>query len=167
MSHRRQFGEPYANAPVPARAPIGTPGVGAGGRARLLAQDLPPCRHRRCIGYTSCRTPGLTKSGKGRPKGAKDLVNDDLRALWRAFSEKNAKKAQRLFDAAAKASPIRALELLVKLNEFFLPKLIRTTIEDDSGPLVVEVFEENRPAPALPAAAGAVAVGPQSPAAEE
>ncbi len=78
---------------------------------------------------TSNRRP--PNAGKGRPAGVPNRVTGDLRAVLGAFVAHNLADAQAMFDRVAEDEPARALELLVRVCEFVLPKLQRTEVHDD------------------------------------
>lgn len=70
-------------------------------------------------------------AGKGRPKGSENKVTRDARALFATFVEKNASRAQALFDEVASEDPGKALDLLTKVAEFVIPKLARTDVSGE------------------------------------
>lgn len=80
-------------------------------------------------------------AGRGRVKGVPNKINGDARAVFTQFLERNAPRAQELWEKVAAKNPDRALELLAKLGEFVLPKLARTEVSGQlavTGKLVIE-----------------------------
>lgn len=74
-------------------------------------------------------TPGDPRAG--RPKGVANKATADVRAVFAHFVERNAAKAQELFDRVAEDDPAKALDLLARLAEFVVPKLSRSTIDGE------------------------------------
>ena len=66
----------------------------------------------------------------GRKRGVPNKVTASAREIFAAFLDCNAAKAQGWIDRVAKHNPKGALELLVKVAEFCLPKLQRTEVVD-------------------------------------
>ena len=59
----------------------------------------------------------------GRQKGTANKATARLREAFTELLEDNIGKVQELFDKVAEKNPQKALELLLKLSEFALPKL--------------------------------------------
>lgn len=68
-------------------------------------------------------------AGKGRPKGAKNRVTRDVRAAIAELLQANVHKVPTWLDAVAKKNPARALELLIRLLEYHIPKLARSEMQ--------------------------------------
>jgi hypothetical protein len=71
-------------------------------------------------------------AGKGRKKDVPNRVTGAVRELFQSFVERNAERAQDLFDKAARRNPARALELLIGFAEFCVPKLTRMELKDET-----------------------------------
>jgi hypothetical protein len=69
----------------------------------------------------------------GRPAGTPNAVTATAREAFAAFVDGNAPKVQALWDTVAGKDPAYALELLVKLAEFVVPKLARTELTGKDG----------------------------------
>lgn len=81
------------------------------------------------------------KSGNptGRPPGAKDKAKEEIRDMYRQAIENNLPNVETWVKIIADEYPAKALELMLKLSEFCLPKLksieIRET--DDNRPFII------------------------------
>ena len=53
-----------------------------------------------------------------------------MRDAFQVLIEKNLPKMNRLLNKVAKEDPAKALEIIHKFSDFFLPKLSRTEVED-------------------------------------
>jgi hypothetical protein len=73
------------------------------------------------------------KTGGGSRKGIPNNATRDIRAVFSAFVEHNAERAQELFDQVAEKDPAKALDLLAKMSEFVVPRLSRSTVDGDLG----------------------------------
>jgi hypothetical protein len=65
------------------------------------------------------------KSGNvsGRPIGAKDKTQQEIKDAFKTLIESNLEKTESWLSEVAVKDPARALELLLKLAEFVIPKL--------------------------------------------
>ena len=59
----------------------------------------------------------------GRQKGTPNKATARLREAFTGLLEGNISRVQELFDKVAEKNPQKALELMLKLSEFVLPKL--------------------------------------------
>lgn len=64
--------------------------------------------------------------GGGRPKGSKNKATSELRQVVQDFLDYNIEKIQRDFDAL---EPKERLDTIIKLLDFALPRLQRSTID--------------------------------------
>jgi hypothetical protein len=69
----------------------------------------------------------------GRQKGTPNKATQSAREIFAAFLDYNAPRAQAWIDRVAIRNPAKALDTLVKLAEFFLPKLARTEVVGKDG----------------------------------
>jgi len=69
----------------------------------------------------------------GRKRGVPNKVTQSAREVFAAFLEHNAPKAQRWLDRVAVRNPGKALDVLVKLADFFMPRLQRTEVTGANG----------------------------------
>ena|ERR1700722_497298 len=74
--------------------------------------------------------------GKGRKRGAKNIVTQSTREILHDFVLKNISSAQDLYDRVAKKEPAKALQILTNLCDFVLPRLARTEMNVVGDPLI-------------------------------
>lgn len=68
----------------------------------------------------------------GRQKGTPNKATVKLREAFTELLEDNMGNVQELFDKVAEKNPQKALELLLKLSEFALPKLRAIEVNNES-----------------------------------
>ena len=68
----------------------------------------------------------------GRAKGTLNKATARLRESFTELLEANMGRVQELFDKVAEKNPQKALELLLKLSEFALPKLRAIEVNNES-----------------------------------
>ena len=68
----------------------------------------------------------------GRQKGTPNKATARLREAFTDLLEDNMGKVQELLDKVAEKNPQKALELLLKLSEFVLPKLRAIEVNNES-----------------------------------
>jgi len=68
----------------------------------------------------------------GRQKGTANKATARLRESFTELLEANMGRVQELFDKVAEKNPQKALELLLKLSEFALPKLRAIEVNNES-----------------------------------
>lgn len=69
----------------------------------------------------------------GRPKGSPNKATADARLAFKNLMDKNTPKMQAWLDEVAKEDPARAMELVLKLAEYVLPKLQRQELVGKDG----------------------------------
>lgn len=72
--------------------------------------------------------PGEISNPKGRPTGTKNRSSVAIRKAYSDLIEGNLDNITTWLDETAKKDPARAIELLVKLTGFVLPKLNKTDV---------------------------------------
>ncbi len=75
--------------------------------------------------------PGVRQGG--RQKGTPNKVTADARETFRLVFEKLAPEAEGWIRAAAKRSPAKGAELLMRLAEHFVPRLSRSELSGPGG----------------------------------
>ena len=73
---------------------------------------------------------GKEKTG-GRAKGTPNKSNAKIREAFQLLIEGNLDKMEDWIAAIAKKDPKGAMDLIVKLSEFYLPKLSRTEVKGE------------------------------------
>ena len=68
----------------------------------------------------------------GRKKGTANKATTRLREAFTELLEGNMCRVQELFDKVAEKNPQKALELLLKLSEFAIPKLRAIEVNNES-----------------------------------
>jgi ABC-type thiamine transport system ATPase subunit len=77
------------------------------------------------------RIKGSKKTG-GRTKGASNKVSTETRLAFKLFVENNHSELQGWIERVAETNPAKAIELLILIAGFILPKQGRVTVEDES-----------------------------------
>jgi len=72
--------------------------------------------------------PGVSGNPAGRPKGRTDT--EDIRTAYRKLIEGNIDNLNGWIDEIAKENPFRAVDLLIKLSGYVLPKLQSVEVFD-------------------------------------
>ena len=72
---------------------------------------------------------GGPRPGSGRPKGKPNRVTSDARAVFQALFEEQAPLASGWFAEVAADDPGRALDALLRLAEYHIPKLGRLELD--------------------------------------
>jgi len=83
----------------------------------------------------------------GRKKGTPNKCTQELRNAYAYFMDVNKDKMQELFDKVAATNPIKALEFMIKVSEFVLPKLkaIETSqTAQELQKIIIEVVDAPR-----------------------
>lgn len=70
---------------------------------------------------------------KSSRKGVPNKVTKDMREAFQGLIEDNTDKMQGLLDRVAQHDPAKALEIIHKFSDFFLPKLTRTEYTDTTS----------------------------------
>ncbi len=76
---------------------------------------------------------GQSGNRAGRPKGVPNKATADAREAFKKLMEKNTPKMQKWLDEVAQEDPAKAMELMLKLAEFVLPKLARQELVGNEG----------------------------------
>ena len=93
----------------------------------------------------------MSKGGKrtnaGRPKGTPNRTTKEVRQQFEHLLNNNIDKLQSLFDKVAEENPTKAIELILKISEFVLPKLKAvepTEPQQEPQKITIEVVDNLR-----------------------
>ena len=67
--------------------------------------------------------PGTSGNPAGRPTGSKDKMTADIKQAYRSLVEGNLSNIETWLNKVAAKDPAKAIELMLKLSEFILPKI--------------------------------------------
>lgn len=94
----------------------------------------------------------MSKGGKrlnaGRPKGTPNRTTKEVRQQFEHLLNNNVDKLQSLFDKVAEENPTKAIELILKVSEFVLPKLKAVEVDVpqlEQKELVITIVNDNQP----------------------
>jgi len=80
----------------------------------------------------------------GRPQGAKDKAQKDIKEAFQSLVEGNLTNIETWLNEVAAKDPGKAIELLLKLSEFILPKIkaieLKGTINEPPPMIVFQDF---------------------------
>ena len=68
----------------------------------------------------------------GRTKGTPNKVTQEIRECYNQLLSNNSDKLQTWIDEVAKDNPAKALDVILKLSVFILPKMNRVSIESEN-----------------------------------
>ena len=77
--------------------------------------------------------PGQSGNPAGRPKGSKNKITEEIRAAFQMVLENRLPDLERLLMQVAHEDPAKAIELMLKLSNRFLPELSRQEITGADG----------------------------------
>ncbi len=76
---------------------------------------------------------GMSGNPQGRTPGAKDKSTKEIRERFNDLLENNLSNIEKWLTATAEKDPAKALDLLLKLSEFVVPKLKAADLNLNSG----------------------------------
>lgn len=76
---------------------------------------------------------GISGNIAGRPKGTKDKSTKEIRERFNDLLENNLPNIEKWLTSTAEKDPAKALDLLLKLSEFVVPKLKAADLNLNSG----------------------------------
>jgi len=87
---------------------------------------------------------GTSGNPAGRPQGAKDKAQADIKQSYQSLIEGNLTNIETWLNEVATKDPGKAIELMLRLSEFILPKMRATevTSSDSEGKQVQIVFRD-------------------------
>ncbi len=68
---------------------------------------------------------GKSGNPKGKPKGAENKINKDIKEAYQMLIEKNIDNLALWLDRIAEKEPEKAFKLIIELSEYILPKQAR------------------------------------------
>lgn len=77
---------------------------------------------------------GKSGNPKGRTPGSKDKAKKDIKESFQSLVECNLSNINIWLNAVAVDNPAKALDLMLKLSEFILPKMRATELKTDIEP---------------------------------
>lgn len=83
----------------------------------------------------------FVKGNPGKPRGAKNAVKRDIQQAFRQLVEGNLDDMQHWITKTAEKRPERALEIVLKLSEFIVPKKSSISIENMTEPELDAIVE--------------------------
>jgi hypothetical protein len=83
-------------------------------------------------------------AGKGRKKGVPNRATADVRMAFSQLLERNTNKLDGWLARVGKNDPARALDLVIKLAEYHIPKLSRTEVANAETPFMVQIVDPTR-----------------------
>ena len=88
-------------------------------------------------------TKGQSGNRQGRPKGAANLTTREVREAYQLLVEKNIGNLEAWLKKIAEKDPNKAFDIVLRLSEYFIPKMTRTEITGEGGtPLYTDIKVE-------------------------
>ena len=69
----------------------------------------------------------------GRPKGSVNKNTKQIREAYQLLTEQNLENMNRWLQQTAQEDPAKAMDLMLKLSEYIIPKLARTEVTGQDG----------------------------------
>lgn len=66
---------------------------------------------------------GISGNPEGRPSGAKDKIQSDIKESFQQLVEGNLTNIETWLKEVAAKDPAKAIDLIIRLSEFILPKI--------------------------------------------
>ena len=76
---------------------------------------------------------GESGNPNGRPKGVPNKQTQDIRAAYQKLTENNLENMTVWLQQIAADDPARAMDMMLKLSEFIIPKLARQELVGNDG----------------------------------
>ena len=73
------------------------------------------------------------KGGPGRPKGASNKITEEIREQFANLLEAQLPDVERWIRQTAQEDPAKAVDLLIKISERFVPKLTQNQVTGADG----------------------------------
>ena len=76
---------------------------------------------------------GISGNPAGRPKGSKNKITEEIREAFQMVLENKLPDLERWIMLTAETDPAKAVDLMLKLSNRFLPELSRTEMTGKDG----------------------------------
>ena len=73
------------------------------------------------------------KHGNGRPKGSKNKTTDQIKESFALLLENKLQDLEEWLERTAEDDPGRAIDMIIKISERFVPKLSSTALTNAEG----------------------------------
>ena len=77
--------------------------------------------------------PGQSGNPNGRPKGTKNKATKHIREAYQKLTEDNLENMTLWLQRIAAEDPAKAMDTMIRLSEYILPKLARTELTGNDG----------------------------------
>ena len=77
--------------------------------------------------------PGQSGNPNGRPKGSKNKVTQEIRQAYQNLIEMNLDNMSEWIGSIAEEDPAKAMDTLIKLSDFIIPRLARQEVTGSDG----------------------------------
>lgn len=77
--------------------------------------------------------PGQSGNPNGRPKGSRNKHTEDIRSAYQNLVEMNLENMTGWIREIAANDPARAMDTMIKLSEYILPRLARQELTGPAG----------------------------------
>ena len=77
--------------------------------------------------------PGQSGNPAGRPKGSKNKISEEIREAFQMVLENKLPDLERWIQQTAQDDPAKAVDLLIKLSNRFVPELSRQELTGADG----------------------------------
>ena len=84
---------------------------------------------------------GQSGNPSGRAKGAKDKVKADTKEAFQSLVEGNLKNVEKWIKEVATENPAKALDIILRMAEFFIPKMKSTDVKLEATETVRQVIK--------------------------
>jgi hypothetical protein len=77
--------------------------------------------------------PGQSGNPNGRPRGSKNQITQDIRKAYQDLTEANLENMTTWLAQIAAEDPARAMDVMLRLSEYIIPKLARQEVTGLDG----------------------------------
>lgn len=77
--------------------------------------------------------PGISGNPNGRPKGSKNKATEEIRQAYQRLTEANLENMTLWLQQIAAEDPAKAMDMMIKLSEYVIPKLARQELVGGDG----------------------------------